>query len=96
MIAFQIIASAGGAKGLYLEALEAAKNGDFEAAKAKIEEGDECFTQGHKAHADVLTRMANGEEIVMDVLMVHAEDQMMSTETVKIFVEQLIDLLKKA
>lgn len=94
LIAFQMIAAAGTAKGCYLEALSLAKEGRFQEAEEKLKEGEDCFVEGHNAHAGILQRMAGGEQIVMDVLMVHAEDQMMSTETIRIMVDEMIALYR--
>ena len=54
MIAFQIIASVGAAKSNYVEAMQAAKAGDFELADAKIKEGEEFFSEAHKHHFELI------------------------------------------
>jgi len=95
LVAFQMISAAGTARGLYVEAVNLAREGKFAEAEKKIKEGDECYVEGHKAHGELLTKMANGEELVMDILMVHAEDQMMATETYKMFAEEIISLYQR-
>ncbi len=95
LIAFQIISAAGTARSMFVEALNLAKEGKTDEARQIISEGEECFTQGHKAHAELLSKSADGETIVMDLLMVHAEDQMMSAETYRMFAEELISLYEK-
>ena len=92
LIAFQIIAAAGTARSMFVEAVKLAKEGKFSEAREKIKEGENCFVEGHKAHAEILTKSANGESIVMDLLLTHAEDQMMSAETYKMMAEEIIDL----
>ena len=94
LIAFQIISAAGTARSMFVEAVREAKKGNFEAAEAKIKEGEECFVEGHKAHMEILTKSAQGESVTMDLLMTHAEDQMMSAETYKMLAQEIIDLYK--
>ena len=94
LIAFQIISAAGTARSMFVEAVREAKKGNFEEAEAKIKEGDECFVEGHKAHMELLTKSAQGESVVMDLLMTHAEDQMMSAETYKMLAQEIIDLYR--
>lgn len=38
---------------------------------------------------------ATGDPVTMSLLLTHVEDQMMSTETVKLMVTELIDLYRK-
>lgn len=75
---------------MLIEALQLAKAGDFAKAQAKIKEAEECFVEGHHAHMELLTKQAEGETMPFDLLLVHAEDQMMSVETAKLLVEELI------
>ena len=43
LICFQLIANSGAAKSCFVEAIQAAKKGLFEDAKAKIVEAEEAF-----------------------------------------------------
>ena len=52
MIAFQIIASVGTAKSNYVEAMQAAKKGDFELADSLIKEGDEILLSEAEHHSN--------------------------------------------
>lgn len=91
LISFQIISSVGMAKSSYIEAIQEAKKGNFEKAKACINEGKNSFAQGHKAHAELIQSETSGEGISPTLLLLHAEDQMMSAETCKILAEELIE-----
>lgn len=92
---YQIISSAGMAKGSYLEAIDCAGDGKFEEAEAKIQEGNEFIIQGHSAHAAMIQEEAAGNKTEIVLLLVHAEDQFMSAETFKILAEKFIALNKK-
>ena len=95
MVAFQIIAAVGTARSLYIEAIDLASEGKFDEARAKIKEGQEAFNGGHAAHGELLTKYANGELPPMDILMTHAEDQLMSAEAFGILAEKFITLYEK-
>ncbi|MFF3021721.1 PTS lactose/cellobiose transporter subunit IIA [Gottfriedia sp. NPDC057948] len=95
LICFQIISAVGSAKSMYLEAMVEAKNGDFEKAALLIEEGRDVFLKGHHYHAKLIQQEASGEKTDINLLLVHAEDQMMSAETIKIMAEEFIGLYKK-
>ena len=91
LTAFQIISAVGTARSSYIEAIRAAKSGDFDGAKKLIKEGDEMFVEGHNAHAGLLEKEANNEVGPLGLLMVHAEDQLMSAEAFKTIALEFID-----
>lgn len=95
MVAFNIIANVGDARSNYINAIDLAAQGKYEEAEAKIEAGKASFNEGHSAHQGLLTKFANGELPPMDILMTHAEDQLMSAEAFGILAERFITLYKK-
>jgi len=96
LVAFNIISSVGTARSSYIEAIQKAKEGDFEAAEALIKEGDEVFVEGHNAHAGLLQQEAEGGPgSTLSLLILHAEDQLMSAEGFKTIAQEFIDLYKK-
>lgn len=94
MISCQIIAASGGAKSSYIEAIGLAKKGKFDEAEQMIKEGGEIYLQGHEAHVDLLQISAE-EKLEIPLLLMHAEDQMMNCETMKIVAEELIEQYKE-
>ncbi|MBQ1920390.1 MAG: PTS lactose/cellobiose transporter subunit IIA [Selenomonas sp.] len=96
LIAFNIISSVGTARSYYIEAIQSAKTGNYEQAEKLITEGDESFALGHEAHAGLLTKEANeGEGSSVSLLILHAEDQLMSAEAFKIIAQEFIDTHKR-
>lgn len=95
MICFQMITAAGGARSSFIEAIQEAKAGNFEAAETCMEEGRQMFVDGHQAHAALIQKEANNEGEVPTLLLVHAEDQMMSAEMYEQLAEEWIDLYKR-
>ena len=94
LISFQIIAAVGTAKSMYIEAIQAAKKGDFDEADQLIKEGAEVFLDGHKAHASLIQKEASGEKVDFSLLLMHAEDQLMNAETTKLMAVEIIELYR--
>lgn len=95
LVCFQIISSAGMAKNSFIEAMKEAKKGDFEKAKTCINEGESYFAQGHSIHAKLIQQEAGDEQVIPSLLLLHAEDQLMSVETCKIIANELIETYER-
>lgn len=91
MLAFQVISGTGAARNAYIEAIGAAKASDMEHALSLIEEGNNAFTESHQAHDNLLEREASGEFGMLELLILHAEDQLVSAEGFKTIALELID-----
>lgn len=94
LVAFQIISSVGTARSSYIEAIQEAKNKNYGRAKELIEEGDQAFIEGHDAHLKLLQEEAEGKSIV-SLLILHAEDQLMSAEGFKQIALEFIDVYQR-
>lgn len=94
LICFQIISAVGNARSLYIEAIQEAKEGNFDKAEELIKEGEASFTEGHAAHGKLIQQEAGGEPTTMTLLLTHAEDQLMSAEAFGILSREFIDLYK--
>lgn len=92
---FQLITYVGTARSCFINAIRCAKEGKFDEAADMIKQGDEAFAQGHDGHADLLAKEANGELSETGLLLIHAEDQLMSAEAFRIIAGEFIDLYKK-
>lgn len=95
MICFQMISAAGGARSCFIEAIQEAKAGNLEEARKMMEEGHTLFRDGHKAHASLIAKEADGKGEVPTLLLVHAEDQMMSAEMYEVLANEWIDLYEQ-
>ena len=95
LVAFQIISAVGTVRSCYIEAIQAAKTGDYEDAKKLIAEGDEAFVEGHDAHAGLLQQEAAGTGSVVNLLILHAEDQLMSAEGFKTIAQEFIEVYQR-
>lgn len=95
LISFEIISAVGMARSCYLEAIYAAKKGDYTRAQELLEEGSKYFNDGHTAHTKLIQKTAMGEKFEMNVLLTHAQDQLMSAEGFKMIAEEFIDVYKR-
>ncbi|MFI3116218.1 MAG: PTS lactose/cellobiose transporter subunit IIA [Clostridia bacterium] len=95
MICFEIITNVGSAKSYFIEAIALAKQGKFLEAENSIKEGDEAFKKGHHAHTQLIQEEAGGEHVPISLVLLHAEDQLMSADGFKIIALEFIDLYKK-
>ncbi len=94
MICVQLITAVGSARSCYIEAIRKARNGEMEDAQALMEEGRTYFNDGHKAHADLLALDADNQLERIPLLLLHAEDQLMSAENFGILAEEFIETYK--
>lgn len=95
MIIFKIISAAGEAKSCYMEAITAAREGDFETAVSLLKKGDEVYKEGHEVHFDLVQKEASGNGVTPGLLLIHAEDQMMSAELTRAMADEFILLYKE-
>ncbi|MFD1413740.1 PTS lactose/cellobiose transporter subunit IIA [Oceanobacillus jeddahense] len=92
-ISFQIIANVGDTTACYMSAMEEAKQGNIEIARELIQEGERHYHKAHKVHSELIRKIAEGNNIDLNLLLVHAEDQLMNSEVIKMLAEQIIDLI---
>ena len=96
MTCFEIISYVGTAKSMYINAVQKAKEGDFDAAEELIKQGDEAYNGGHDVHMGLLKKEANGERNgEAPLILLHAEDQMAGTETMRVMATELIEVHKQ-
>lgn len=95
LICMQMITNSGSAKSSYIEAIQMAKSGAFDQAEALMEEGDRFFSEAHGVHGNLLAQEASGEKVEFSLILMHAEDQMASTEMAKVLSREIIELYQK-
>ncbi len=78
-----------------MRAMEEAKAGKIQEARVLLKKSEEGYSKCHEIHSELITRMASGEKIEFHLLLVHAEDQMMNAEVIKIMAEQIVDLSER-
>jgi PTS system cellobiose-specific IIA component len=94
-ICFQIISNAGTARSLLIEALQEAREGNFNEVENKMTEANKYFSEAHKIHGKLIQKEAQGEPVPFSLLFMHAEDQLMSTETIRHLTKELLFMYKR-
>ncbi len=89
-VSFEIISNVGSARSSFMEAIQYAYQNEFTEARAKIEEGEKLRVKGHNAHFELIQNEAAGNSVEVSLILMHAEDQLMATETIKILAEEMI------
>lgn len=92
---FSIITSAGTAKSQYIQAIQEAREGNFEEAERLVADADQVLIAGHEPHTKMVQAEAAGEHTPVNILLVHAEDQMATTETFKVMAQEFISLYRE-
>ena len=81
MATMGLIINGGNAKSLAFEAIYAAKEGNFEQAREKLDEADQALTEAHNSQTDMLTQEASGHPVEVRLLTVHSQDHLMNAIT---------------
>jgi len=95
LLSFNIILHAGNARSYAMEAIQNAKEYNFTEAHDKIELADEEFTKAHHEQTKLLQEEADGNKHDVTVLLVHAQDHLMTAMTVKDLANEMIDMYEK-
>lgn len=95
LVIFEMISHVGGARSSLMEALRFARQGSFTEAENKIKEASDLLSSGHKVHGQLVQKEASGEKVELSLLMVHAEDLMMTTEILKELVQEMLHMYRE-
>lgn len=93
--AFEIILNSGNARTIVHEAFAAMREGKYEEAAEKLEAANEELLLAHKAQTKLLHEYANGTEIKIEIIMVHAQDHLMTSMTLREVALEMLELYKK-
>lgn len=94
-IAMQIIVNAGDAKSFAFKALKYAKEGEFDKAEKSLKNCKEKILAAHKIQTDMLQKEASGDNVDVNLLIVHAQDHLMNSILAKDLIEEMVCLYSK-
>ncbi len=94
-MSFEIIGYAGNAFSYFYEAVEEMMEENKERAKELYNLGKKELTQAHKVQTDLLISEANGEKVNTNVILIHAQDHLMTTIMYERIARQMIRILDK-
>lgn len=90
-----LIIYGGNAKSDAMEAIAAAKQGNFELADQKINDAEASLVQAHHAQTEMLTQEAQGQSVTVTLLTVHSQDHLMTAIAFKDLAKEIIDLYRR-
>ncbi|MEY8462095.1 PTS cellobiose transporter subunit IIA [Streptococcus merionis] len=93
--AFEIILNSGNGRTVIHEAFAAMREGNYEDAAQKLEEANDEILLAHQAQTRLLQEYAGGTEIKIEIIMVHAQDHLMTTMTLREVALEMLELYKK-
>lgn len=89
-----IIANSGDGRSFAFQALEHAKDGDFEKADALLAQSDVAINQAHKAQTALLVAEASGKQQDINILLIHSQDHLMSSMLASELIKEIILLYR--
>ncbi|KAK9670948.1 PTS system, Lactose/Cellobiose specific IIA subunit [Popillia japonica] len=94
-IAIELIVEAGDARSCAMEAIRFAKGGKFVEAREALANANSALANSHQVQTDLIQRTARGEEIEVSLIMVHAQDHLMSGILAKDLAKEIVELHEK-
>lgn len=89
-LCFEMICHVGDARSSFVESIQQARQKNFTQARDLIENGKLNYNLGHAVHARLVQKEMEEDVNHLSLIMVHAEDQMMSAENFKILSEEFL------
>ncbi|SCC15230.1 PTS lactose/cellobiose transporter subunit IIA [Kosakonia oryziphila] len=88
----EIIVNAGQSRSLCFEALRSAREGNIEEARSLLCEADSYSRQAHKMQTQLIEQDAGEARQPMTLIMVHAQDHLMTSLLARELSEEIIQL----
>ncbi|MBO6047081.1 MAG: PTS lactose/cellobiose transporter subunit IIA [Erysipelotrichaceae bacterium] len=89
-----LIVNAGSARSSAVEAMQFAKAGDLAAADASIKSAEESVNEAHHAQTEMIQAEIRGEKAPLNLLMVHAQDHLMTSLLCIDIAKEIIDIYR--
>jgi PTS system cellobiose-specific IIA component len=77
-----------------MEAISHAKKAEFEKAEKCIEEANSKLALAHESQTTLIQAEAQGSETKLTLLMIHAQDHLMNTLTVRDLAGEFLDMYR--
>ncbi len=92
LLIMNLVTSGGNARSLAMEAISAAREGQIDEARKKLDEAEKALAGVHEIQTDLLTREANGESFRYNLLMTHAQDHVMTAMLASDLAKEMVTL----
>ena len=94
-VIINLIVNSGSARSYAVEAIQYAKSGDFNKAEESLQEAKKTINDAHHSQTELIQSEIRGEQNPLNLLMVHAQDHLMTALVVIDLATEFIDLYKK-
>lgn len=91
-IIMNLIMHSGEARSYAMEAMELGKSGNIEGARELIEKSAQELGEAHHSQTNLIQNEAGGNKTELSLLLVHAQDHLMTTMTLKDLANEIIDI----
>lgn len=95
VVAFEIILYSGNARKMIHDSFTFMRQSKFDKADNLFEEANAELVKAHQSQTELLKRYASGESVNMEIIMVHAQDHLMTTMTLLEVAQEMEFLYKK-
>lgn len=94
-ISMALIVNSGEARSLSFEALKKARLQEYEKAEALMKQAQDCSLKAHKEQSQLLFAEANGNAQQPNVLLIHAQDHLMTSLLAQELIQEMISMYKQ-
>jgi cellobiose PTS system EIIA component len=94
-INFMLILHSGNARSKIIQSLREYREGNIEESDSLLTQAEEDLRHSHEIHFKMVQKEASGEKVEFALLLMHAEDHLMSTLTMKELVKEILDIFKQ-
>lgn len=94
-INFMLILHSGNARSKIIQSLRAYREGNVEEADNLLVQAEDDLKVAHEIHFKMIQQEASGDKVEFALLLMHAEDHLMSTLSMKELVKELLELFKQ-
>lgn len=94
-INFMMILHSGNARSKVIQSLREYREGNVEEADHLLVQAEDDLKVAHEIHFKMVQQEASGEKVEFALLLMHAEDHLMSTLIMKELVKEMLELFKQ-
>ncbi len=94
-VALHIILHAGNARSSYFEALGLAREEKFSEARKRVTEAKKELIEAHRIQTNLLQQEAGGKRQEMSLLLIHAQDHLMTASLAQDLIQEMILMYEK-
>lgn len=93
-INFTLILHSGNARSKIIQSLREYRAGNVKEAERLFVQAEDDLKIAHDIHFKMIQQEASGNKVQFDLLLMHAEDHLMSTMTMKELVKEFLEIFK--